>query len=185
MIRWLMGRPLRVFLGRHDLAIAHVHDAVAIRGGFGIVRNHQHGLPQILVRLAQHVENDVRAFRSQVAGGLVGEHDRGAVDKSAGQRDSLLLAAGEFVRPVLQPFGDAQHPGDLLQERGIGRSQAGNVAGNLDVRARAECGQKIKFLENETDLAFAQSRALAIGKCGKIHAIDGDASRVGAGQSAQ
>ena len=40
----MMRRPLRIFIGRYDLAVAHVDDAVAIIGGFGIMRNHEHGL---------------------------------------------------------------------------------------------------------------------------------------------
>ena len=98
----MMRRPLRIFIGCYDLAVAHVDDAVAILGGLGIVRNHEHGLPQILVRLAQHVEHYARAFRIQVAGGFVGEHDGGAVDESAGERDALLLAARKLVRPMLE-----------------------------------------------------------------------------------
>ena len=62
---------------------------------------------------------------------------------------------------------------------------AGNVNGDLDIRARAQRGQKIEFLEDESDLALAQPGALAVGKGGEIHAVDGDASRVGAGQSAE
>ena len=86
---------------------------------------------------------------------------------------------------MLQTLGDAEHPGDLLEERGIGRGQAGNVNGDLDIRARAQRRQKIEFLEDESDFALAQPGALAVGKRREIHAIDGDASRVGAGQSAE
>ena len=86
---------------------------------------------------------------------------------------------------MLQALGDAQHLGDFLQERGIGLAQAGDVNRDLDVRARAERRQKIEFLEHESDLALAQPRALAVGKRGEIHAVDGNASRIGAGQSAK
>src|SRR5208283_950362 len=100
-----------------------------------------------------------------------------------GERDSLLLAAGKLVGSMLQTLRDTKHLGDLLQEHGIGGAQPGNVSSDFDIRARAESRQKIEFLEDESDLAFAQPGALAIGKRGKIHAIDGDASRVGVGQS--
>src|SRR6266852_3801157 len=43
------GVPLRVFFRRHDLAIAHVNDVVAVCRRFRIVRNHQHRLAQFLV----------------------------------------------------------------------------------------------------------------------------------------
>src|ERR1039458_5708839 len=86
---------------------------------------------------------------------------------------------------MLQTLGNAEHPGDLLQECGIGSSPAGNISGDLDIRAGAERGQKIKFLEDESDLAFAQAGALAVGKRGEIDAVNGDASRVGLGQPAE
>ena len=72
----------------------------AIGGGFGIMGNHQYRLAQIPVRLPQHIENDAGAFRIQVAGGFVGEHDGGTVDESPRECNSLLLAAGKLVRPM-------------------------------------------------------------------------------------
>ena len=149
------------------------------------MRNHHHGLPQILIRLAQHVEHDARAFRIEVACRLVGEHDGGAVDERPCKRDPLLLAAGKLIRPMLQTFGDAKHVGDLLKERRIGLAQTGDVNGDLDVRTRAERGQKIEFLKDKSDFALAQPGALAVGKGGEIHAVDGNASRIRAGQSAK
>jgi len=40
-------------------------------------------------------------------------------------------------------------------------------------------GRRIEFLEHKSDLAFAQPCALAVGKRGEIHPVDGDTSRVG------
>ncbi len=40
-----MRRPLRIFIRRYDLAVAHVDHAIAVLGGLRIVRNHEHGLP--------------------------------------------------------------------------------------------------------------------------------------------
>src|SRR4029077_4609515 len=48
-----------------------------------------------------------------------------------------------------------------------------------------ERGQNIEFLEYESDLALAQPGALAVGKGGEIHSVDGNASRIRAGQSAK
>src|SRR5580700_3164705 len=36
--------PLRIFLRAHQVAVAHVNDAVSVFGGLGIVGNHQHRL---------------------------------------------------------------------------------------------------------------------------------------------
>jgi len=41
-----------------DDAIAHVHDAVEIGGGFGVVSNHDDGLTEIFVELAEHLQDD-------------------------------------------------------------------------------------------------------------------------------
>src|ERR1700716_2811111 len=86
---------------------------------------------------------------------------------------------------MLQTLGDAKHVGDLLQERGIGLAQTGDVNRDLDVRARAERRQKIEFLKHESDLALAQPGALAVGESGEIHAVDSNASRIRAVQSAK
>src|SRR5271169_739315 len=40
----LVHGPLRIFLGLHDMAVAHVDDAVAVLGGFRIMRDHQYRL---------------------------------------------------------------------------------------------------------------------------------------------
>src|ERR1700758_877815 len=92
-----MRRPLRIFLWGNNFAVAHVNNAIAVRGSFGGVSDHEYSLSEILVRLAEHVEGEARAFRIEVAGGLVGKHYGGTVDKSPGQRVSLLLSTGELV----------------------------------------------------------------------------------------
>ena len=43
----------------------------------------------------------------EVAGRLVGEHDRGPRDERAGDRDALALAAGELRRVVAEPVAEA------------------------------------------------------------------------------
>src|SRR6266849_5784796 len=55
----MMGRPLRVLVRAHDLSVAHVNDAITVLGSLGIMRDHQHGLPQLLVGLPKHVQNNL------------------------------------------------------------------------------------------------------------------------------
>ena len=54
-----MPRPLRVFFRRNNRAITHMDNAVSHFGCLGIVCNHQHGLPKLLVGVAQHLQYDV------------------------------------------------------------------------------------------------------------------------------
>ena len=97
-----MRRSLAVFdVG--DFAVAHVEDAVGDLGGLGVVGDHQDGLVQLAAGLAEHVQDGVGVFGVEVAGGLVGEDDGGAVDEGAGDGDALLLAAGELVGAVMEP----------------------------------------------------------------------------------
>ena len=51
--------PLRVALGLDNFTIAHVNDAIAIGGGFGIVGNHENRLSEFLVGVAQHVQHNL------------------------------------------------------------------------------------------------------------------------------
>ena len=76
-----MSDPLRVSLGWDNFAVPHMDRAVAILGGLWIVRDHQHSLPQFLVGLAQHPQNNLRVLGVEVAGRLVGQHDCRLVDQ--------------------------------------------------------------------------------------------------------
>ncbi len=53
-------------------------------------------------------EDEVGGAFVEIAGGLVGEDQRGLVGEGAGDGDSLLLAAGELGGLVGQPFGEAE-----------------------------------------------------------------------------
>ena len=81
-------------LNMSDFAVAHVEDAIGNLGGLGVVGNHEDGLVELAAGLAEHLEDGVGVFGVEVAGGLVGKDDGGASDESAGDGDTLLLAAG-------------------------------------------------------------------------------------------
>ena len=54
-----------------------------------------------------------------------------------------------------------------------------DIAGDLDVVARGQGGQKIVFLENEPDGGFAQLGALGVGHAEQIAAGDVNGARGG------
>ena len=66
--------------------------------------DHRHAL--VLDRL-QDLHDVARGRRVERAGRLVGEQELGAGDQRAGDRDALLLAAGELARQVLGAVGEA------------------------------------------------------------------------------
>ena len=79
----------------------------AIAAARGVVRDHHDRLAELVDRVAQQLE-DLAARRGvEVAGRLVGEDDRRPRDERAGDRDALLLAAGELGRSVRAAVGEA------------------------------------------------------------------------------
>ena len=54
----------------------------------------------------------------QVAGGFVGEHHIGSGDQRPGDRDALLLPAGQLGRSVREAVGEAEGLHELAQVPG-------------------------------------------------------------------
>ena len=90
----------------------------------------------------QQLEDLHAGAEVELAGRLVGEQDRVAGGERAGDRDALLLAAGELVRKVPGAVAEA----DALEHLGrdaAGVAAAGDVGAELDVlerRQRRETG---------------------------------------------
>jgi len=59
------------------------------------------------VQLVEQLQDIGGRAGVQVAGGLVGQDERRVRDQGSSDRDALLLAAGEFVRPVLDTVAEA------------------------------------------------------------------------------
>ena len=66
--------------------------------------------------MPQHLQHRVGVLRVQVAGGLVRKNDSGARDQRTGNGDALLLAAGQFAGPAVQPRLDTQQLCQVLQQ---------------------------------------------------------------------
>src|SRR5580704_12753146 len=79
-----------------------------------------------------------------------------------------------------------EKPHDFVEVGGIAIAVgAGNVEGNVNVRACVESRQQVELLKHESDLAFAQAGAFGVRELGKIVAIDHDAAGVSPGQATQ
>ncbi len=108
------------------------------------------------VELEEEVDDFLAGGVVEVTGGFVGEEKRGVVAQGAGDGDALLLAAGEFRGPMVQPRAEA----DLLEQvcAGGGVALASEPRGELDVFQRGELGKKMVGLENEADGEVAPGR---------------------------
>ena len=95
--------PRRVF----DAAGAQPHDAVAALRQRIVVRDqHQRGAA-LDVAGEQQVDHLPAGRLVEIAGRLVGDENRRIGRQRAGERDALLLAAGQLRRIVSKPFGEA------------------------------------------------------------------------------
>ena len=75
-------------------------------GRLRIVRHHDDRLADFAVETLEQLQDLLGRRAIEVAGGLVGDDQRRIADQRAGDRDALLLAAGELVRVVLHAVGE-------------------------------------------------------------------------------
>jgi hypothetical protein len=74
------------------------------------------GLTTLLVEAPQEGQHVVRHRRVEVPRRLIGKDQRRLVYQAAGDRDPLLLAAGELHRPMVRTLGQANPPERLARE---------------------------------------------------------------------
>ena len=76
-------------------------------GGAGVVGHEDHRRPVAARQLAEQREHLLARLGVEVAGGLVGEHQTRLADERTGDRDALLLAAGEPLGGMCGAAGEA------------------------------------------------------------------------------
>ena len=93
----------------------------------------------------------------EIAGRLVGEHQRRPVGERPGDGDALLLAAGKLGRPVVEPRAEPELAEQLLGAGagGVGVGAVDDVRQH-DVLARVEVGQQMVELVDEAERVAAQ-----------------------------
>ncbi len=115
------------------------------------------------MQIVQQSIDHIAGLGVQVAGRLVGKQEGGVAHQRPGQHHALLLAAGEFSRPVR----GARAQADLFQprHRGPGRLGAGDAPDQQrhhDVLERGELRQQVMDLPHEPDRPVAQVRQLGV-----------------------
>jgi hypothetical protein len=151
------------------------------------VGHHDHRLAQALDDVADQGEDLATGVGVQRAGRLVGEEDIRACDERPGDRDALLLAAGELGRAMAQPVGQAGPLDDLRHPRAVEPALA-EPHRQLDVLADRQRRHQIERLEHEPDALAAQDGELRLVEAGEIGAAEADRAargRVEAGGDVQ
>jgi len=135
--------------------------------------DHDHGLTELGDRPAQQAEHVGAGPGVKVAGGLVGEDNLRAAGQRAGDRDPLLLAAGQLGRPVPQPVVQTHRAGHRRQPVRVG-GPAGDIQRQRDVLRRSQHRQQVVGLEHEPDPVPAQPGQLPFAQARQLGAADPD-----------
>ena len=154
-------------------AVDEVQRAVGARRKLGIVRDDDEARARAAVQLEHEVEHVAGGASVEVAGRLVGEHARRLGDQRARQRHALALTAGQLTRAMRGALGEP----DALEQRprpGAGRLRrfAPDVQRHGDVLERAELGQEMMELVDETERAVAHASALRLAQLRHRRAVD-------------
>src|SRR5690606_5318316 len=120
-----------------------------------IVRDHRDRLAVLTAGRGEQPQHLTAGGRIEVAGGLVGEHQVGAGRQRTGDRNALLLSAGELVRPVTQSRTEAEGLDEPVDACAFDRAGAApvEVEGQQDVAEHIEGGYEVERLEDESDPA--------------------------------
>ena len=82
------------------------------------MRRHQHGDLLLVDDPPEETEDFTPGFCVQVTGRFVSNNQFGPVGQGTRNRHTLLLTTGKFIRPVIDPFGQADEfetfQGDLV-----------------------------------------------------------------------
>ena len=145
----------------------------AVDGRARVVRDHDHGLAEVVDGAPEQPEHLARRLRVEVAGRLVGEHDRGPRDQRAGDRHPLLLPAGQLGGTVREPVAEP----DRVDERGeplVVDLRAGERQRQRDVLVRGQDRDQVVGLEDEAELVAPQRGQPLVVEVRELLAVDDD-----------
>jgi hypothetical protein len=149
-----------------DLPVEKAHLPLAWCSDIRLVGDHHDGDALAVERIAEQRHDFLAGVAVEVAGRLVGEDQARLVDQRPGDRDALLLAAGNAVG---QRFGILAEA-DLVEHDARARLPRCLVHAGIDQRQgdivlQAHARQQVEALEDEADGAVAQDgqRVLSMG----------------------
>ncbi len=145
---------------RDDRAVAELQHAVRDRRERLVVRHEHHRGALFAVDLAQGCEHELARPEVEVARRLVAEDELRVLGERSGDRDALLLAAGELrgeveLRSASPTF--ARRSRDRGGRLAVAR---GEVDGEAHVLPGSQSRDQVEELEDEADLLPAEQREL-------------------------
>ncbi len=141
------------------------------------MRGQQYGLPPECELAKQlHYLHSIPGV--EIAGRLIGKNDRGPVDRSASDRNTLGLSAGQLIRVASclslksdrlersrYTVKDLKAPVSLKDKR------------DTDILRDSHCWQKVEELKHRTNTSSTQQSHRRIAQCRRCLTFNGDDSR--------
>ena len=137
-----------------------------------------------LVEVVEELEDRRARLRVEVAGGLVGEQDLGAVHDRARDGDALALSARELIGAVVLAPAQTDRGERLVDAAApLDAPDAAEEERQLDVPRRGQARHQMEELEDEADLLAADAGELLVGERADLVAVEtvGAASSVDRG----
>src|SRR5882672_7251974 len=140
-------------------------------GEIGVVRRDDHGRAVLCGEPGEEVDDLAAGSSVEVPGRLVREHDSRLHGERTGDRDALLLAAGQVPRQVVRSAGEA----DLVEELQRPFATAAHRGElHLDVLDGCQRRDQVELLEDEPEGAQAQLGQLPVAQRGEIAVFEDD-----------
>src|SRR5258707_520607 len=136
------------------------------------MRNHADGRAAS-VQFLEQIHDRFAVSRIEVAGRFVSQEDGRFTGEGARDSDALLLAAGELAREMFGAMGHADAFECFVDESfAFARRHPAIGQRQLDVLVDGQVADEIKALEDETNLAVPNARALGEGEVRDFAALE-------------
>ena len=108
----VVGSPAEHDLVPNPAVLDHL-DPIGVGSRLGIVGDEDDRLAALVARAPEGLEDLAARREVEVAGRLVGQHDRRSIDQGPGDRDPLLLAGRQLVGPMALLAGEVDQLEDV------------------------------------------------------------------------
>ncbi len=125
------------------MTIAHLYYALTHCRGFGVVSDHYYRLVEAVIQFLKHVEDERGVLGIQVSGRFVSQNDGRTGNYRTRQRHSLLLAARQFQRFMMQLIFQTEQAQHIFAKLRIAAAVAVNSLRQSEIsfsRQSAETG---------------------------------------------
>lgn len=139
----------------------------------------------LAIERQQEVQNLLAVGAVEIAGGLVGHQDGRLHHKSASQGHTLLFAARELYRVVIQAFLQADADQKFARAGNAAGFLAGEFGGQQHIFFRRQGWDELVGLKDESQLHAAHLGHLVFGEVGDVDAVEDDAASSGRVQPRQ